>query len=309
MPLSKHRADTIDKYICLDIGGTAIKYGLADSRGRLFNKDSLPNVIAKDGVDAFLEQVLRLIGSYQKYFKIQGAAISMAGMINPRTGEVLHAAPHFPGLTGTNLVQLVARKLQLPCWVENDVNAAALGEYWLGNGRGAKSLFCITIGTGIGGAFVLDGKLWPGHSCTAGEVGQAKLGGRLHWEDAASVTALVQKAARLKGVEPETLNGKILCEMVRHGDKPLHRLLRETVHQWATGIAAICYLLNPQRVILGGGIMAQQDLLEPMLQDSLKKELLPVVLDKTTVAFAGLGNDAGLIGALYNFLAREKKRS
>ena len=257
----------MDKYICLDIGGTAIKYGLADSRGRLFNKDSLPNVIAKDGVDAFLEQVLRLIGSYQKYFKIQGAAISMAGMINPRTGEVLHAAPHFPGLTGTNLVQLVARKLQLPCWVENDVNAAALGEYWLGNGRGAKSLFCITIGTGIGGAFVLDGKLWPGHSCTAGEVGQAKLGGRLHWEDAASVTALVQKAARLKGVEPETLNGKILCEMVRHGDKPLHRLLRETVHQWATGIAAICYLLNPQRVILGGGIMAQQDLLEPMLQD------------------------------------------
>ena len=90
------------------------------------------------------------------------------------------------------------------CWVENDVNAASLGEYWLGNGRGAKSLFCITIGTGIGGAFVLDGKLWPGHSCTAGEVGQAKLGGRLHWEDAASVTALVQKAARLKGVEPET---------------------------------------------------------------------------------------------------------
>lgn len=299
----------MDKYICLDIGGTAIKYGLADSRGRLFNKDSLPNVIAKDGVDTFLDQVLGLIVSYQKYFKIQGAAISMAGMINPQTGEVLHAAPHFPGLTGTNLVQLVSRKLQLPCRVENDVNSAALGEYWLGNGRGAKSLFCITIGTGIGGAFVLDGKLCPGNSFTAGEVGQAKLGGRNHWEDAASVTALVQKAARLKGVDPETLNGKILCEMVRHGDKPLHRLLRETVHQWATGIAAICYMMNPQRVILGGGIMAQQDLLEPMLQDSLKKELLPVVLDKTTVAFAGLGNDAGLIGALYNFLAREKKRS
>lgn len=241
----------MDKYICLDIGGTAIKYGLADSRGRLFNKDSLPNVIAKDGVDAFLDQVLGLIGSYQKYFKIQGAAISMAGMINPQTGEVLHAAPHFPGLTGTNLVQLVSRKLQLPCRVENDVNSAALGEYWLGNGRGAKSLFCITIGTGIGGAFVLDGKLWPGNSFTAGEVGQAKLGGRNHWEDAASVTALVQKASRLKGVDPETLNGKILCEMVRHGDKPLHRLLRETVHQWATGIAAICYMMNPQRVILG----------------------------------------------------------
>ena len=229
----------MDKYICLDIGGTAIKYGLADSRGRLFNKDSLPNCIAKDGVDAFLDQVMGLIGSYQKYFKVQGAAISMAGMINPQTGEVIHAAPHFPGLTGVNLVQLVSRRLQLPCWVENDVNAAALGEYWLGNGRGAKSLFCITIGTGIGGAFVWDGRLWPGHCFTAGEVGQAKLGSRISWEEGASVTALIRKAARLKGVEPETLNGKLLCEMVRHGDKPLHRLLRETVHQWATGIAAI----------------------------------------------------------------------
>ena len=262
----------MDKYICLDIGGTAIKYGLADSRGRLFNKDSLPNVIAKDGWmhswnSAGTHRIL------PEVFQDPGGSHFHAGMINPRhRGSAPMRPLHFPGLTGTNLVQLVARKLQLPCWVENDVNAAALGEYWLGNGRGAKSLFCITIGTGIGGAFVLDGKLWPGHSCTAGEVGQAKLGGRLHWEDAASVTALVQKAARLKGVEPETLNGKILCEMVRHGDKPLHRLLRETVHQWATGIAAICYLLNPQRVILGGGIMAQQELLEPMLQDSLKKD-------------------------------------
>ncbi len=255
-----------------------------------------------------MEQVLGLIGSYQKYFKIQGAAVSMAGMVNPLTGEMMHAAPHFPGLTGINLMQLVTNRLHLPCWVENDVNCAALGEYWLGNGKGAKSLFCLTMGTGIGGAFVLDGKLWPGSCFTAGEVGQAKLGSRIHWEEAASVTTLVEKAAKLKGVDPTTLNGKIICEQVRHGDKPLHRLLRETVHQWASGIACICYILNPQRVILGGGIMAQQDLLEPMLKDSLKKELIPLILDRTTVTFAGLGNDAGLIGALYNFLAREKRR-
>lgn len=298
----------MDKYICLDIGGTAIKYGLADSRGRLFNKDSIPDKIATDGVDAFLEQILGLISSYQKYFKIQGAAISMAGMVNPRTGEMMHAASHFPGLTGVNLMQLVTNRLHLPCRVENDVNCAALGEYWNGQGKGAKSMFCLTFGTGIGGAFILDGKLWTGCSCTAGEAGYAKMGGRVRWEDAASVSALVEKAARLKGVEPSTLNGKIICEQVRHGDKALHRLLRETVHQWATGIAGICYILNPERVILGGGIMAQQDLLEPMLKDSLKKELIPLIYDHTTVAFAQLGNDAGLIGALYNFLVQEKKR-
>lgn len=298
----------MDKYICLDIGGTAIKYGLADSRGRLFNKDSIPDKIATDGVDAFLEQILGLISSYQKYFKIQGAAISMAGMVNPRTGEMMHAASHFPGLTGVNLMQLVTNRLHLPCRVENDVNCAALGEYWHGQGKGAKSMFCLTFGTGIGGAFILDGKLWTGCSCTAGEAGYAKLGGRVRWEDAASVSALVEKAAKLKGVEPSTLNGKIICEQVRHGDKALHRLLRETVHQWATGIAGICYILNPERVILGGGIMAQQDLLEPMLKDSLKKELIPLIYDHTTVAFAQLGNDAGLIGALYNFLVQEKKR-
>lgn len=298
----------MDKYICLDIGGTAIKYGLADSRGRLFNKDSIPDKIATDGVDAFLDQILGLISSYQKYFKIQGAAISMAGMVNPQTGEMMHAAAHFPGLTGVNLMQLVTSRLHLPCRVENDVNCAALGEYWHGQGKGAKSMFCLTFGTGIGGAFILDGKLWTGCSCTAREVGYAKLGGRTRWEDAASVSALVEKAAKLKGVEPSTLNGKIICEQVRHGDKALHRLLRETVHQWATGIAGICYILNPERVILGGGIMAQQELLEPMLKDSLKKELIPLIYDRTTVAFAQLGNDAGLIGALYNFLVQEKKR-
>lgn len=298
----------MDKYICLDIGGTAIKYGLADSRGRLFNKDSIPDKIATDGVDVFLDQILGLISSYQKYFKIQGAAISMAGMVNPQTGEMMHAASHFPGLTGVNLMQLVTNRLHLPCRVENDVNCAALGEYWHGQGKGAKSMFCLTFGTGIGGAFILDGKLWTGCSCTAGEVGYAKLGGRTRWEDAASVSALVEKAAKLKGVEPSTLNGKIICEQVRHGDKALHRLLRETVHQWAPGIAGICYILNPERVILGGGIMAQQELLEPMLKDSLKKELIPLIYDRTTVAFAQLGNDAGLIGALYNFLVQEKKR-
>lgn len=298
----------MDKYICLDIGGTAIKYGLADSRGRLFNKDSIPDKIATDGVDVFLDQILGLISSYQKYFKIQGAAISMAGMVNPQTGEMMHAASHFPGLTGVNLMQLVTSRLHLPCRVENDVNCAALGEYWHGQGKGAKSMFCLAFGTGIGGAFILDGKLWTGCSCTAGEVGYAKLGGRTRWEDAASVSALVEKAAKLKGVEPSTLNGKIICEQVRHGDKALHRLLRETVHQWATGIAGICYILNPERVILGGGIMAQQELLEPMLKDSLKKELIPLIYDRTTVAFAQLGNDAGLIGALYNFLVQEKKR-
>ena len=136
----------MDKYICLDIGGTAIKYGLADSRGRLFNKDSIPNCIARDGVDAFLEQVLGLIGPYQKYFKIQGAAVSMAGMVNPLTGEMMHAAPHFPGLTGINLMQLVTNRLHLPCWVENDVNCAALGEYWLGNGKGPKACSALRWG-------------------------------------------------------------------------------------------------------------------------------------------------------------------
>lgn len=297
----------MDKYICLDIGGTSIKYGLADSRGRLFNKDSIPNTIEQEGVDVFLDRVLGLIASYQKYFKVQGAAISMAGIINPISGNIAYATPHFPGLGGKNLAQMVTEILRLPCWVENDVNAATLGKYWLGAGRGAESLFCMTIGTGIGGAFLLNGKLWHGHTFSAGEVGQAKLGGRISWEEAASVTALVEKTAKAKGIDKATLNGKLICDAVRRGDKTAARILRETVHHWAVGIAGVCLMLNPQRVILGGGIMAQKELLEPLLKKALEKELIPVVREGTEFAFADLGNDAGLIGALYNFLAREKK--
>ncbi len=187
------------------------------------------------------------------------------------------------------------------------MNAATLGEYWLGAGRGAESLFCMTIGTGIGGAFLLNGKLWHGHTFSAGEVGQAKLGGRISWEEAASVTALVEKTAKAKGIDKATLNGKLICDAVRRGDKTAARILRETVNHWAVGIAGVCLMLTPQRVILGGGIMAQKELLEPLLKKALEKELIPVVREGTEFAFADLGNDAGLIGALYNFLAREKK--
>jgi len=297
----------VDKYICLDIGGTDIKYGLADSKGRLIMQDSVPNVIRQQGVQAFVEQVLDLAASYEKYFKVKGVAVSMPGVVDPQNGKLMVESMNFPGSSGLNLAQLITENVNLPCWVENDVNCVALGEYWLGAGTDAKSLFCIAVGTGIGGAFVMNGQLWHGGTWSCGEVGMAKLSGHLSWEKMASVRTLVAKAAQLKNLPEDQVNGKLVCQWAAAGDKAMLRLLRETVHHWAQGIAAICYIVNPQRIILGGGIMASRDLLDPMLRHALQKELNPYIYDHTEIAYAALGNDAGMIGALYNFLWREKK--
>lgn len=297
----------MDKYICLDIGGTDIKYGLADSKGRLIMKESVPNVIRSQGVRAFVEQVLDLAAAYEKYFKVKGVAISLPGIVDPQNGKLMVESSNFPGSEGLNLARLISEKVNLPCWVENDVNCVGLGEYWQGAGKDAQSAFCIAFGTGIGGAFVQHGQLWHGHTWSCGEVGMARLSGRDSWEKTASVRTLVEKAARLKNLPEDEVNGRLVCQWAREGDKPIHRLLVDTVRHWATGIASICYLLNPQRIILGGGIMAAKDLLDPMLRHALQKELNPYIYENTEIVYAALGNDAGMIGALYNFLWREKK--
>ena len=291
----------------MDVGGTSIKYGLADSHGRLYMKESKANVIREKGVSAFLDEVLELAASYQKYFNVKGVAVSLPGIVDPQSGQLMVESTNFPGTEGVNLAHLITEKVKLPCWVENDVNCAALGEYWLGAGKDAQSAYCVAFGTGIGGAFVMNGQLWHGHSWSCGEVGMAKLSGRLSWEKTASVRTLVAKAAQLKKLPEDEVNGKLVCQWVLEGDKAMQRLLRDTVNHWALGLASICYILNPQRLILGGGILARKDLLDPMLRHALQKELNPFIYDHTEIAYAALGNDAGMIGALYNFLWREKK--
>ena len=295
-------------YLCLDIGGTSVKYGVADEKGSLLLKGETPNVITQKGVKGFAESLAGLTDRYRQEYDLQGIAVSTAGVVDPEQGVILYAPKYFPGYPGINLRKLLEEHTGLPCAVENDVNAAALGEYWLGAGRGAKSLFCITVGTGIGGCAILNGQVIHGASCSAGEAGLQQISPKGTWEEIASTSALIRNVAKAKQVPEAELDGRKIFVMAQQGDADASAAIDKQMDDLAVGIANICYILNPERIIIGGGIAAQEIYLYPILDGALRKRLLPLVYEHLTLRFASLKNDAGMIGALCNFLMREKER-
>ena len=292
-------------YVCIDIGGTAIKYGLADANGQFLQKDIMDTRAREDGAAGVQTKVLSIVDGYSGTYELAGVAISTAGIVDPEQGRILYAgAASFPGYTGTRLQELVEKSCGLPCTVENDVNCAGLGELWLGAGQQAKSMFCMTVGTGIGGCVILEGKVWHGAGYSAGEIGYMKVGGAGSLEDLASTRHMLLEAAKSHHMSGQALDGKQVFAWARAGDADAVNAIGHMVSTLAKGIANVCYVFNPELVVLGGGIMAQETYLKPRLLVELQ-ELMPAsILEHTTLAFAKLQNDAGMLGALYNFRQR-----
>lgn len=292
------------KFICIDVGGTSIKYGLSNEIGEFIHKDSIDTEALKKGGPGILEKIKTISKKYIENNDIEGICISTAGMVDPKEGKVVYALEHLiPGYTGMEIKSEVEKEFNIRCEVENDVNCAGLGETWLGAGQNAKSSVCLTIGTGIGGCIILNNKLVHGFSNCAGEVGYMNINGE-SFQDLASTGSLVRKVARIKNISKEDINGKIIFEMAKNNDKDCLNEINNMVKSLAIGIANICYMINPEVVILGGGIMAQEEFLKPRIDKELKEILVERVYENTKVEFAKRKNDAGMIGALYNFLSQ-----
>lgn len=289
-------------YACIDIGGTAIKYGLAREDGRFYETRTAPTEVREKGIGPMLQKVIAIVEGYKAERLLQGIAVSTAGVVDPHTGEIIYASESFPGYRGTKVKAILEAACGLPCSVENDVNAAGLGEYWRGAGQGAASLFCLTVGTGIGGCVILEGHLFHGASNSAGEIGYMATGGQASFEESASVTALIRRVAALKGVCAKTLDGHSIFRLADAGDVAAARALQEMTGSLASGIANVCCVLNPQVVIVGGGIMARQSYFAPRLTELLRQKLPAPLLQNTHLVFAKLQNEAGMTGALYHFL-------
>ena len=291
-------------YMCFDIGGTSVKFGVAGENGALLQKNEIPNVITQKGVDGLVDSLASVTEQYRQEYSLRGIAVSTAGVVDPEKGLILYAPKYFPGYPGTALGERLEIRCGLPCTVENDVNAAALGEYWLGAGQGAKSLFCITVGTGIGGCALLDGRVIHGAACFGGEAGLQHITPECTWEEMASTRALIRNVAAAKGIPETALDGRKIFALAQSGDEEAAAAIARQM-DLATGIANICYILNPERIIVGGGIAAQEAYLYPLLDTALREKLFPLVYEKLTLRFAALQNDAGMLGALYNLLQRQ----
>ena len=291
------------KIIGIDIGGTTIKADLYDEFGTSLNQfKEIETIIDYDlGTNQILNQVCDLIGEYILNYSIDGVGISTAGVVNANTGEIIYAGYTIPGYIGVNFTSEIEKRFGLSTFVENDVNCAALGELWKGQAKDKKNVVMVTIGTGIGGSIIVNGQIVNGFNYTAGEVGYIPVGNS-DWQSKASTTALIHLYQKKSLKTNQT--GRTFFTDLSSGDKVAKETFEIFVENLTKGLLTISYLLNPEILILGGGILAKKDILLPEIQSSLAKNAVDNrFLPKNLVA-ATLGNEAGRIGAVKNFLDR-----
>ena len=291
------------KIIGIDIGGTTIKADLYDDFGTSLNQfKEIETIIDYDlGTNQILNQVCDLIGEYILNYSIDGVGISTAGVVNSNTGEIIYAGYTIPGYIGVNFTSEIEKRFGLSTFVENDVNCAALGELWKGQAKDKKNVVMVTIGTGIGGSIIVNGQIVNGFNYTAGEVGYIPVGNS-DWQSKASTTALIHLYQKKSLKTNQT--GRTFFTDLRSGDKVAEETFEIFVENLTKGLLTISYLLNPEILILGGGILAKKDILLPEIQSSLAKNAMDNRFLPKNVVAATLGNEAGRIGAVKNFLDR-----
>ena len=297
-------------YICIDIGGTSIKYGVLSDEGEIFIDGTVSTKVTEkeNFILSDVKKLVRNILDEYRNYEIKGICVSTAGVVNPEKGEIAYAGPTIPKYTGTKIKEELEKEFLISCEVENDVNCAGLGEYWKGAGKGSKSMVCLTIGTGIGGSVILDGKLLNGIGYTAGEIGYMDVNGS-YIQNIASSRYLVEKVQKEK-VEKEgitdAITGVDIFELAKKGDEICIAGINEIISNLAVGVRNIIYLLNPEVIVIGGGITAQKEYLEEKIRKEVNDGMISDMFRKTRIELAQQGNQAGLLGALYNFLNKNK---
>lgn len=299
------------KVIGLDIGGTAVKYGLLDENGVILELGEFPTE-AEKGVENLFKNICKVIDKYLSD-DILGIAVSGTGQIDGTIGKVIGGNPIIPGWIGTNLVEKLEDRYKIPAVLENDVNCAALGEKWLGAGKNSENFVCLTIGTGIGGGIILNGDIFRGDTYVAGEFGHIQIvksgeeclcGKKGCYERYASATALVKMVKEKIG---KTLNGKEIFELEKSGDKEIKEIVDRWIDYFTDGLSTIAYIFNPPLVVIGGGVTKQGEYLLNRILVSLDSKLGINYKKNLKIKFAELGNNAGILGAEYLLLKKVGK--
>ena len=294
--------------IAVDLGGTRCHGALADLAGDVVAEDFRPAGEGGEAVGALLACIAALERrATELTMPVQAAVVGIPALIDPATG-LATAGPNVQW-QGLDLLGMLRQHLRLPFEVDNDTNLGALGQAWRGAGRGARSFVLISLGTGIGGAVVIDGHLIRGRHNAAGEVAYFPVardgaGGRAGFEDVASGTALRARTAQLiAGGRPSSLAGKYevadVFAAARHGDQAGGQVVDELIGHLAATIAGATALVDPERIILDGSIGRA---LQPWLGD-LRSAVAASVFRPPDIVVSDLGADATVLGAIARALA------
>ena len=298
-----------------DLGGTHLKYGLVDQAGSILHKDRIATPATATGLMADLRAVWTDLKARSPE-PIGAAGFGFPGIYDIRAGRV-RQSPHCAGLDDFDLVPALAGVLDVPFIVDNDANLAALGEWTYGAGRGASSLIVMTIGTGVGAGIVLDGRIWGGVRGFAGEIGHVSIrpdglecpcGNRGCLETEVSARAILRRyrdfSAGADGQTPEEVHRRAAA-----GDEAAQRAFFEAGIFLGLGLSLLIDVLNPEMILIGGGIMTAGDLLLGPAVGEAARHSYRAAFEACTIRRAALGNDAGLIGAAAAAARRERPAS
>lgn len=305
--------------IGIDVGGTNVKIALVDNKGKIIYSNSIPTR-AEMGYEYTINNMKEAITELVKETKsdpknIESIGFGFPGQIDYQKG-IVRLAPNIPGWVNVPIAEIMEKEFGIPTRVDNDVRCAALGELNYGAGQGCDNLICITVGTGIGSGLVINGKLVRGASNAAGEIGHIKLdmnGGPLcgcgdrgcleAFASGPSIVALAEeyikggKSTKYRELANPDITPYIVSEAAKQGDPVAKRIFTIVGEYIGIGLASVVNLLNPEKIIIGGGVAAAGDLLLTPIKESLIKRAMPIAGSAVEIVPAQLGNSAGVIGA------------
>lgn len=302
----------------IDVGGTKLSAALLSPRGEMRARTKLP--LERTGPEEAAQQIADLIAQFERAAgdgrqELRGIGIAIPGVVFHDSGEVW--APNIPGWDRYPLHDRLRESTEAVLTIDSDRSAYVLGEQWCGAAKGTHNAVFLAVGTGIGAGILIDGRLCRGAGDIAGAVGwfalapesRADYARRGCFESEASGTAVGERAVRMIGTGRSTLitemvdgdltrvTAETVVEAARRDDSLARGVLEETVTYLAMGIANIVSILNPEIVVLGGGLMQAGDLLFDPLTAEFKKWAQPLAAEEVRVVLSALGEDAGLFGA------------
>lgn len=306
--------------IGIDVGGTNVKIALVDEKGKIKYSNSVPTR-AEMGYEYTVNNIKQAIYDLLKETKlepknIEGIGFGFPGQVDYKSG-IVRLAPNIPGWVDVPIAKLIEDEFHIPTRVDNDVRCAALGELNFGAGKGCENLICITVGTGIGSGLIVNGKLVRGASNAAGEIGHIKLqmndGPICGCGDTGCLEAFASGPSIVAMAEDYIRGGKstkfremansnpitpyIVCEAAKAGDPVAKRIFTIMGEYIGIGMASVVNLLNPEKIIVGGGVADAGEILMTPLKETLKKRAMKIAGEAVDVVPAQLGNTAGVIGA------------
>jgi glucokinase len=292
--------------IGIDLGGTNLKICLLDSRlhfkaRRLLSTCDFSHPVIL--INAIAEAILKIIADNSlKTNDILGVGMGLPGPIDVEKGLV-HFFPNIPGWIDVPLKNILRKKTGLPVFIDNDANLMCLAEFKLGSAKTARNAVCLTLGTGVGGGLIVDGKLYRGSSFAAGEIGHMPINEKGPACNCGGIACLESYignrriASRVKKVFKKDIPLEVLSRMAKNNDKRAIRIWEDVGARLGLALVAIVNLLNPDRIVIGGGVANAGRVLFAKVEETIFTRAMVVQAKKVKVFKAKLGNDAGMLGA------------